>query len=229
MSNSQSGFPEDAAPTIVDQGSISSSIPPPRPNYYYDMAESDTEIHWRTIIEPVLRWHSVDYGRTLDFAAGHGRFSAKFADVAKHITTVDTDPGNIQFCRDRFSGNPAFTYICNDGSTLQGIPDKSISFFFTFDAMVLFDMQTVQCYIKEAFRVLEPGSQGFFHYSNYDRVPGGDFQVNPHCRNFMSKSLFEHLAFGAGFFIVHSSTISWGGILDLDGIALLRKPLRAWL
>jgi hypothetical protein len=42
----------------------------------------------------------------------------------------------------------------------------------------------------------------------------------------MSVSTVQHIATRAGYSVVVSKTIAWGGLADLDGIALLHKPLQ---
>jgi SAM-dependent methyltransferase len=96
--------------------------------------------------------------------------------------------------------------------------------FYSFDAMVHFDMEIVMAYIREAYRVVRPGGHAFLHYSNYTAAPGGDFRNSPHWRNFMSIPLFTHLALKTGFHVARSQTIAWGGVECLDGMSLLRKP-----
>jgi ubiquinone/menaquinone biosynthesis C-methylase UbiE len=191
---------------------------------YFEPAERDMARHWQTWIGPVLGRSQIDYTHVLDLAAGHGRNSVRLAQSAKKITLVDINQENIRFCRQRFAGDSRFEFVNNDGATLPQIIDNSITFFYTFDSMVHFDLEVVQSYVKEAFRVLIPGGKAFFHYSNFDRCPGADFRMNSHWRNFMSRPLFEHLALRAGFVIVQSFTLPWGGIPDLDAISLLEKP-----
>jgi len=193
---------------------------------YFERAERDMERHWATYVAPILGRHAIDYTHVLDLAAGHGRNAARLARLAKKITIVDINAENIRFCRRRFAGDPRFTFVCNNGASLAEVRSGSVTFFYTFDSMVHFDLEIVQAYVKEAFRVLAPGGRAFFHYSNFDRSPGTDFRSNPHWRNFMSRPLFEHLAMRAGFSILLSSNQPWGNIADLDAISLLEKPRR---
>jgi|SRR5665213_3376110 len=191
---------------------------------YFVQAERDMDRHWATHINPILVQNLINYDHVLDLAAGHGRNSARLARHGKKITIVDINPDNIRFCKQRFVGDSRFAYVCNDGAVLNGIEDNSITFFYTFDSMVHFDIEIVLSYLKEAFRVLAPGGRAFFHYSNFDQSPGADFRKNPHWRNFMSRRLFEHFALRAGFTIVQSGNQPWGKIPDLDAISLLEKP-----
>jgi ubiquinone/menaquinone biosynthesis C-methylase UbiE len=191
---------------------------------YFDVAESGMEKQWQSLVWPVLCAHSIDYSHVLDLAAGHGRNSAKLLQFARNITIVDLNEENIAFCKKRFADDNRFRFVKNDGVVIPIVRDSSITFFYTFDSMVHFDLEIVQSYVKEAFRVLVPNGTAFFHYSNYTAAPGADFRTNPHWRNFMAKSLFEHLALRAGFTIMASMTSSWAGIAGLDAITLLRKP-----
>jgi ubiquinone/menaquinone biosynthesis C-methylase UbiE len=191
---------------------------------YFDVAERGMEGEWQSLVWPMLRAQSIDYSHTLDLAAGHGRNSVKLLRFAQNITIVDLNEENIAYCKKRFAGDNRFRFVKNDGVVIPDVDDNSITFFYTFDSMVHFDLEIVQSYVKEAFRVLVASGTAFFHYSNYVRAPGADFRMNPHWRNFMSKSLFEHLALRAGFTIMASTTCSWAGIADLDAITLVRKP-----
>jgi ubiquinone/menaquinone biosynthesis C-methylase UbiE len=186
--------------------------------------EAEADHPWNRYVATVLQPHAIDYTDILDLAAGQGLGTTKFAPLAKTITIVDCDDDAIRACRQQFGRDPRFKFIRNNGITIAEVYDSSISFFSVFDAMVHFDLETVQSYVKEAYRVLRANGHGFFHYSNFSAFPGADVRRNPYRRNFMSKPLFEHIALRAGFAIVSSATIPWGGIRDLDGIALLRKP-----
>jgi ubiquinone/menaquinone biosynthesis C-methylase UbiE len=191
---------------------------------YFDTAERDMDYHWESHVAPFLSKYAINYAHVLDLAAGHGRNSERLSRFSLNLTIVDINPDNIAFCKARFAGRPGFRYVRNDGASLCAIRSNSITFFYTFDSMVHFDSDIVQSYILEAYRVLKPGGIAYFHYSNYTGAPGGNFLGNPHWRNFMSTALFNHTAIRAGFTIIESVTAPWGGIPDLDGISLLRKP-----
>ena len=184
--------------------------------------------HWTTIVNPVIEIHPIDYRYILDLSATHASISEILVDRAQHVTFANTDPENLQSRRQKFGSHPKFSYVQMESASLKSIPEQSISFFITFDWMVQFDLELIQSYLREAFSVMKPGAMGFFHYSNYLLAPGATLRLNPHARGFMSKPVFEHCALKSGFSIIHSATISWGGVPDLDGIALLRKPLAAW-
>jgi ubiquinone/menaquinone biosynthesis C-methylase UbiE len=159
----------------------------------------------------------------LDLASGHGRNAQRLADGANHIFCVDVNPENIAYLNQRFKGDARFTVVHNNGADLSFFADDSIDLFYCFDAMVHFDIEIVQSYVKEAFRVIGPGGHAFIHVSNFTGRPGGDFRHNPGWRNFMSLDIFTHLALRAGFRVAHARTIDWGNVTDLDCLFLLQK------
>ena len=192
-------------------------------SWYFARAERDMERDWNEIIWPQLK--HVSYDTVLDIAAGRGRNSAKLAAHAKQIICVDINFDNIGFMRARFEGDPRFLFVQNNGLALDAVADEAVDLAYSFDSMVHFDVEVVISYVKECFRVIRPGGHAFIHYSNYMGNPGGDFRGNPHWRNLMSIPLFRHIAAKTGFVVLTSRAIPWGGIPDLDGIALLQKPL----
>jgi SAM-dependent methyltransferase len=189
---------------------------------YFAVAERDMDLHWTSIIHPVIK--DCCYSTVVDLAAGHGRNAYRLIENATHVTCVDINPENIAFLKRRFKNDRRFTVIQNNGVGLPQIPDNSVDLAYSFDSMVHFDLEIVIAYVKEFYRIVRPGGVAFVHHSNYAVAPGADFRMNPHWRNFMSIQLFEHIARRSGFVCVTSRPIAWGGIDDLDGIALLRKP-----
>jgi len=188
---------------------------------YFDVAERHFDRHWAEIIGPLI--DDIQYDTALDLASGHGRNARRLAEKARLVYCVDINPENVRFLRNRFSGDERFIVRRNDGANLPFCIAESIDLFYCFDAAVHFDLEIVQSYVKEAYRILNNGGHAFIHCSNYTGNPGGDFRDNPHWRNFMSFDLFTHLAKKAGFTVVRGENLAWGGIADLDSAFLLRK------
>jgi SAM-dependent methyltransferase len=188
---------------------------------YFDAAENSFHQHWVEIIGPLIG--DIQYETVLDLASGHGRNAQRLGEKASLVYCVDINPENIHFLRNRFAPEPKFVIVQNDGSSFPFIADDHIDLFYCFDALVHFDLEIVQCYVKEAFRVMRTGGHAFIHCSNYTGNPGGDFRDNPHWRNFMSREIFTHLAKKAGFTVAQVNKVAWGGIADLDCAFLLRK------
>jgi SAM-dependent methyltransferase len=181
---------------------------------YYRQAESWFEEDWAMVWDYIS---GVDFRVTIDLAAGHGR-----------NTAMDINVENVEFCRQRFAGDPKVIPIQNHGASFDGIADSSVTFIYCFDAMVHFDMDIIRSYLRDAARVLIPGGNAFFHHSNLTAFPGRDFKQNPHWRSFMSKELFAHLAIISGLEVVYQKVLRWGRyenfVPDIDCFSLVRKP-----
>lgn len=192
---------------------------------YYDDAEKAVSIFWESNGWPFSRlFKELDLSNCIELACGHGRHTAQVLDKGGKFTLVDINQGNIEFCAQRFSGNEKINLYCNDGSSLKNLRDNSYSGAFCYDAMVHFELEDVNSYLQELFRVLSYGGLSLLHFSNYDSNPGGLYHDNPHWRNFNSIPIFTHLAIRAGFEIVEILPVNWGDNVGLDGAALLRKP-----
>jgi ubiquinone/menaquinone biosynthesis C-methylase UbiE len=190
---------------------------------YYNLAEPEMDTQWETLIWPVLKDKAIDFRCVLDLAAGHGRNSAKLRQYADRIIIVDINEENIDACKERFKGDKRFVYIQNDGASLKGVEDESVTFIYTFDSMVHFDSDVVREYLKEFRRVLKRGGHGFCHHSNYTGSPGGDFRNGIHWRNFMSKELFAHYCAKEGLVIIEQKVIDWSHP-KLDCLSVFKKP-----
>lgn len=194
---------------------------------YFEAAEPHMDEQWETLIWPKIS--ELDFTNVLDFAAGYGRNSTKLRDVADHITIVDINQECIESCRQRFAGDDKFDFLQNDGSSLAGIDDASVSLLYSFDSMVHFEPEVVRAYLPEFYRVLQPGKHGFCHHSNYTGNPGGDFWESPHFRNYMSRELFAEYCAEAGLDVVESYIMGWGDgdnyQADLDCLTLFRRPV----
>lgn len=156
-------------------------------------------------------------------ACGHGRHTAQVLQPDRQFTLIDINQSNIDYCKDRFWGNPNVRLIKNNGSKLP-ISDNSYTSLFCYDAMVHFELHDIISYLDETFRILISGGKALFHFSNYDQALGNLYHDNPHSRNFNSRNIFQHLAMRSGFEILALKTVHWGGVLDLDAVALIRKP-----
>jgi len=188
---------------------------------YFKPAEQALDIQWANIITPLLQ--GLEYNTVIDLASGHGRNARRLAEKARLVYCVDINPENIKFLRQRFADDQRFVVVHNDGSTLSFFEKSSVDLLYCFDALVHFDLEIIQSYLKEGYRVLRTGGHAFIHCSNYTGNPGGHFSNNPHWRNFMSFELFSHLAIKAGFAVRHARKIDWGDVRELDCVFLLNK------
>ncbi len=188
---------------------------------YYDAAEQHIDAQWSALIWPMIK--EFRFTTVLELAAGRGRNSEKLAAIADSLIVVDFVEENIDACRKRLARFEQVRFVTNDGATLAGVVDDSVSFIYSFDSMVHFDSDVVRSYLYEFNRVLQPGGTGFCHHSNYVKNPAAPFDRNPHARNFMSKELFAHYCHKAGLEIIESRVIDWQEP-ELDCLTVFRKP-----
>ncbi|HYN88131.1 MAG TPA: class I SAM-dependent methyltransferase [Ardenticatenaceae bacterium] len=188
---------------------------------YHQEAELAMDYQWRDLIWPFIK--DLDFRVVLDLAAGFGRNSAKLREHAGQLIVMDINQECVEVCRKRFESYPNVRCIKNDGATLKGIGDATVTLVYCFDAMVHFDSDVVRSYLRESHRVVQPGGSCFFHHSNYTGQPGGTLAA-PHNRNFMSKEMFAHYSMKSGFEVVRQTVIDWGEYPNLDCFSVIRKP-----
>lgn len=193
---------------------------------YYELAETNLGPFWAEGSPFRRRFQTLDLFNVIELACGHGRHSEYIRDNYEfgHVTLVDINPPNIEFCRSRFAGDARFSYLVNSGSDLLPLPSRAYTALFCYDAMVHFEYDDVFNYLKETYRVLLPAGGALFHHSNYDQSPGTRYSDNPGWRNFMSAALFAHVAMRTGFAVVEQEVIDWGAGPRLDCVTLLKKP-----
>jgi ubiquinone/menaquinone biosynthesis C-methylase UbiE len=190
---------------------------------YHGAAARDMQAHWNDYIEPTIRRHPITYTNTIDFACGYGRNTDFLLPLADHVTMIDVNKHNVEYCQKKYADNPKVTVNECNGYDLSNIGDGECSFFYTFDSMVHFPQEIVKAYLPEFFRVLAPGGYAFIHHSNY--VAGGpkkDFRKNPHWRNYMSAAIFADIATSAGFSVAEQTLHHWG-VPDLDCVSVIKK------
>ncbi len=191
---------------------------------YFGQAECDTNmnIFWSEDSIFYKMFSLLDLENVIELAVGHGRHVKMYESRAKHIVLVDILQENIDFCKERFKGNPKIEYYCNNGYNLSKLKDGEYSALFTYDAMVHFEMMDIFEYLKDIHRVLRKGGMALFHHSNNHSDYKNSFFNAAGRRNYMSKDLFAYLSYRAGFEIVEQRVIDWG-VKDLDCISLVRK------
>jgi SAM-dependent methyltransferase len=199
---------------------------------YFERAESLMEEQWCRIIYPIIK--DMDFSCVLDFAAGHGRNSAKLLALSRQLIIVDPSPDSIFVLKQRFSTPPStckITIIQNSGIDLHDVESSSVTLLYSWDAMVHFDKRLVDCYMPEFARVLRPGGRCFLHHSNFGRISQGeDFQNHPAWRSNVDKDTFARSCFANGLIVTRQILLPWpvpdiGQVKELDCISVVAKPL----
>lgn len=192
---------------------------------YYDFAESESwlEGFWKEDSPFYKMFQKLDLRNVVELACGRGRHVTRYGEMAGTVTLVDVLEKNITFCRERFKDKNNIFYYCNNGKDLSELRDNTYTSLFTYDAMVHFEMMDIASYLKEAHRVLKPGSYALFHHSNNTSDYKASFSNAVGGRSYMSADIFAYLAYRNNFEIVEQKVIDWG-VKDLDCISLLKKP-----
>jgi SAM-dependent methyltransferase len=195
---------------------------------YYEEAERGMEIQWAGLIWPLIHAGS-DFSVTLDLAAGHGRNTEMLRRVSGRVIAVDVNASNVEFIRQRFADHPEVDVVQNSGLDLGPIPDESVTFVYSFDAMVHFYPEVVQAYIPELYRVMRPAARGFIHYSN--RVTGGrNYKAVRGWRNVGGRERVEGWMREAGLEVLRTVYIADVGVVvpedtgDCDAATVFRRP-----
>ena len=194
---------------------------------YYELAEDWLNFFWSSDSPFKKLFQSLEMGVVLELACGEGRNSQQIVNQASQLILMDVNEPNIKACKHRFQDYNHVQVIQNNGYNLQPLATNSVDSIFCYDAMVHFEMNIVESYLKDCYRVLKPNGKALFHHSNLTDYPGNHYKQNPHWRNFMSKEIFAHLAKRSGFEVLEQIVIDWGEgeehYSNLDCITLVSK------
>ena len=190
---------------------------------YYDTAEEYAASQW-PIIEPYLRESpKPDLSIVLDFACGRGRIAARFADISGKLICVDMSVDAIAACRQRFAGNSNVECLVNGNGSIP-VPSGSITFLYSWDAMVHFSTSELDEYFVEFKRVLKTGGMALIHHSNYAALSSvaRPWTENPESRAYVSAEDVRRIAEKCGLSIVKQQVIDWSRA-NLDCITVLKN------
>ncbi len=102
----------------------------------------------------------------LEIACGYGRWTHYLKDMCSHLIAIDLSSKCVDTCKARFRDCKNIEYHVNDGKCLDGIPDTSIDFVFSFDSLVHADQSVLAAYIGQLPRILKANGRAFIHHSN---------------------------------------------------------------
>jgi ubiquinone/menaquinone biosynthesis C-methylase UbiE len=192
---------------------------------YYELAEKHLSPFWSEDSPFIRLFNMLDLTNVVELGCGHGRHAAYIREHYSfgHMTLIDINQPNIAFCQTRFKDDGKFSFVENSGSDLAPLISNAYSAVFCYDAMVHFEYDDVFSYLKDIYRILLPDGRALLHHSNNDKNPGALYSKNPHWRNFMSASLFAHVAMRMGFLVIEQQLLEWGGEAQLDCVTLLAK------
>jgi SAM-dependent methyltransferase len=190
---------------------------------YYDAAEAAVASQW-LIIEPYLReTPEPDLSVVLDFACGRGRIAERFADISGKLICADTSVDAIEACRRRFAKQPHVECLVN-GDGYIPVPSGSITFLYSWDAMVHFSCSELDEYFVEFKRVLKTDGMALVHHSNCAALSSvaRPWVENPGSRAYVSAKDVRRIGEKCGLSVVRQQIIDWSQP-NLDCITVLRN------
>jgi ubiquinone/menaquinone biosynthesis C-methylase UbiE len=190
---------------------------------YYDAAEADVAWQWQ-IIEPYLRESpKPDLSVVLDFACGRGRIAERFADISGKLICTDMSVDAIEACRHRFARNSNVECLVNGNKSIP-VPSGSVTFLYSWDAMVHFSSSELEEYFIEFKRVLKTDGLALIHHSNYASLSSvaRPWTENPGSRAYVSAEDVRRIAERYGFSIVKQQVMDWSEA-NLDCITVIKN------
>jgi SAM-dependent methyltransferase len=137
------------------------------------------EAQWTVSILPrvcgLLPAHTI-----LEIGCGCGRWTRFLRSHCQQLIGLDLSPVAIERCRLRFADDKQATFVLNDGRSLDGVPDESVDFVFSFDSLVHADHEVMSGYLDQLRRKLRVGGCALLHHSNLGAyVRGGSDGTRP--------------------------------------------------
>lgn len=164
--------------------------------------------------------------KILEIAPGFGRMTQFLSILAGELIVVDLNPLCIQKTKEKL-GHHVLAYFVNDGKSIPKVRDNSQDLVFSFDSFVHMHANVTEEYIKEIYRVLKPGGQGYIHHSWF--YGGSDNSTeNVAGRANMSPEQFREIVEKHGMEIISQDTISFEPLYNWDGtdcISMFKKPI----
>ena len=166
-----------------------------------------------------------DFSNVLDFACGKGRIAELLSTFSGSLTCVDTNDEAIAYCSERFSNKDNVVCKVSEPESIP-VDSGSMSFIYSWDAMVHFDYRSIDYILTEFSRVLKSGGQAVIHHSNAKGHSSFEadknWRKNPHWRSEFNAQDMAHICQKSGFIIEEQLVIDWG-VKSLDCISVIKK------
>jgi ubiquinone/menaquinone biosynthesis C-methylase UbiE len=177
-----------------------------------------TENIWNKVIFDKIK--NFRNKRILEIAPGYGRMTQFLSILASNLQIVDLNENCIEYTKSKL-GHHVNSYFVNDGKSLP-VGDNSQDLVFSYDSFVHMHQNVIEDYIKEIYRVLSSGGQGFIHHS--DLYGGEDLSVkNIGGRSNMNCNMFNKLIHENGMIVLSQDPIIINPIVT-DYITIFMKP-----
>ncbi|MEU3019480.1 MULTISPECIES: class I SAM-dependent methyltransferase [unclassified Nocardiopsis] len=120
---------------------------------------------WKAALVGELLVPGATRGTSLEIGPGHGRWTEHLLEHADQVWIVDVNESCLDRCRERFDGHPGLRVHHTPGSSMDPVPDASVSFVWSFDVFVHLDPDVVVGYLSEIARVMAPGATAVIHHA----------------------------------------------------------------
>lgn len=130
-----------------------------------------TEALWWFVIYPRIHRY-LPAGSIIEIAPGGGRWTQFLSAQCQSYVGVDLSTRCVERCKARFASDTHMKFYVNDGLSLAVVPDGSIDFVFSFEALVHVEKDVIEAYLNQLARKLKPDGVGIIHHSNLGAYPG---------------------------------------------------------
>lgn len=198
---------------------------------YYENAELYALDEYEKYISPILNRFKSDicFDTVLDFACGKGRIAELFKSRANNFYLIDAGNEAIQYCQQRFINDTHVKPLCNNSGALP-IDDSSVTFIYSWDAMVHFSYKSLDFYLSEFNRVAKVGAYILIHHSNLGNQVLKPavyelWSLNPGGRANVTKEDLRFIASHYGMDVIEQNTFNWAqwNIPNMDCVTVLKK------
>lgn len=194
-------------------------------NEYYTNAEGHNEVQFQAYLEPLMQKYNFNLSQVVDFACGKGRIAEILSCLSTSLICVDTSQEAISHCALRFTDKQNVDSRVSDPEKIP-VDSNSVSFIYSWDAMVHFDYRSIDYILSEFSRILSVGGYAVLHHSNArghaEFKADKNWRRNPHCRSEFNADDMHHICSKSGFIVEEQQILDWG-IKALDCISVIRK------
>jgi SAM-dependent methyltransferase len=174
-----------------------------------------SEAQWFGALYPRLH-RLLPARRILEIAPGFGRWTRFLIPACSEYLGVDLSATCVEACRKRFADSPHARFIQNDGISLDGVPDASVDFAFSFDSLVHAEIDVFRAYVPQLLRKLTPTGMAFLHHSNLNGFDNPDGAANHERARSVSGREVANLVAENGGKVVIQERITWDGVGPID-------------
>ncbi|HEX7243141.1 MAG TPA: class I SAM-dependent methyltransferase [Longimicrobiaceae bacterium] len=102
----------------------------------------------------------------LEIGSGGGRWT-QYLLGAREVIAVELNPEFFPYLAERFpEAGARLRFYQTSGYELDGVPDRSVDFVFSFGTFVHIEPEGIALYLRSIARVLRPGGAAVIHYGD---------------------------------------------------------------